>query len=61
MASKKSGEKFQPQYAVFASRIEINIIPRKAANCDFSLAMNTNSCVAQACNSLLFRAFAPYS
>ncbi len=36
-------------------------IPRKATNCAFSLAMNTNSCVAQACNSLLSRTFAPCS
>jgi hypothetical protein len=40
---------------------DIDNIPRKATNNDFSLAMNTNSCVAQACNSLLFRAFAPCS
>ncbi len=31
----------------------IGVIPRKATNNNFSLAMNTNSCVAQACNSLL--------
>jgi thiamine transporter ThiT len=28
---------------------ELLFIPRKATNCGFSLAMNTNSCVAQAC------------
>ena len=39
----------------------IPAIPRKATNNDFSLAMNINSSVAQARNSLLFRAFAPCS
>ena len=39
----------------------MDTIPRKATPCDFSLAMNINSCVAQAWNSLLFRSFAPCS
>jgi predicted RNA binding protein YcfA (HicA-like mRNA interferase family) len=37
------------------------LIPRKATTCDLSLALNINSCVAQACNSLLSRTFAPCS
>ena len=43
---------------------EINptaFIPRKATNDTFSPAMNINSRVAQACNSQMFRAFAPCS
>jgi hypothetical protein len=27
---------------------KVEVIPRKAITCDFSLAMNINSCVAQA-------------
>ncbi len=46
-----------PQHIFRSSRY----IPRKATNDTFSLAMNINSSVAQACNSLLFRAFAPCS
>ena len=37
----------------------VSVTPRKAITCDFSPDMNINSGVAQARNSLLFRAFAP--
>ncbi len=39
----------------------VAVIPLKATTCDFSLGLNINSCVAQACNSLLSRTFAPCS
>jgi hypothetical protein len=45
----------------YVSDMIIRIIPRKATNCGFSLTMTTNSCVAQACNSPLFRTFEPCS
>ena len=55
------GSELQIYFGKFAHQRHNNLIPRKATNCGFSLAINTNSCVAQACNSLLLRVFAPCS
>jgi len=41
--------------------MEVELIPRKATNCDFSMALSNNSCVVQARNSELLRAFTPCS
>ncbi len=44
-----------------AQEADAVVIPRKATNDTSSPAMNINSRVAQACNSQMFRAFAPCS
>jgi IS1 family transposase len=53
IASSKVSKKINTSFIERANLTLRNYIPRKATNCAFSVAMNTNSCVAQACNSLI--------